>query len=141
MLEKVLETRSCTHCGTSFDITDIDQDFLTRLATTLPSGGVSRSDEVDALQSFTLPFPTECPKCRKFARLSWRNEKKLYKRKCDLTGEDMISLFPPTARNPIYTVKAWNSDAWDAKKYGKDYDISKSFFEQFGELMSTVPLP
>lgn len=35
MEEKVLETRTCSHCSSKFDITDIDQSFLTRLMPTV----------------------------------------------------------------------------------------------------------
>ena len=127
--EHLIESRICKKCQTSFPITDIDQQFLDRLA------------PIVASQKISLPFPTLCPMCRKLARLAWRNEKKLYKRKCDGTGKDMISLFPPTAENPIYSTEYWNSNSWDAKKYGKDFDPSAWFFDQFGELMKQVPLP
>ena len=129
MTETTLETRTCTQCSTSFAITDVDQKFLHALTPTI--GG----------NHYALPRPTLCPLCRKYQRLAWRNEKKLYKRTCDGTGKDMISLFPPTARNPIYSVPYWNSDSWDAKDYGKIYDFSRSFFEQFGSLIREVPLP
>lgn len=128
-MEKILETRSCTHCGVSFDITDIDADFLTRLT------------PVIAGKKYDLPFPTHCPKCRKTRRYAWRNEKNIYKRKCDATGKEIISLFSPDAPCPVYESDYWYSDKWDAHAYGRDYDFSRSFFEQWGELKQIVPMP
>lgn len=89
----------------------------------------------------TLPLPTMCPECRKYQRIAWRNEKKLYKRKCDATGKEIVCLFPPTSIHTIYDTPYWESDAWDAKKYGRDFDFSKGFFEQFADLIRVVPLP
>ena len=129
MTERIIETRTCTHCSEQFAITDIDQDFLTRLAPMI-SG-----------QRFELPFPTHCPKCRKIRRYAWRNEKNIYKRKCDATGKDIISLFSPDAPCPVYESDYWYSDDWDAHKYGRDFDFSRSFFEQWWELKKVVPMP
>ena len=71
MSEKVIETKSCRQCSTSFEITDIDLEYLDKLS------------PIIAGQKFELPAPSMCPECRKFQRLAWRNEKKIYKRKCD----------------------------------------------------------
>ena len=72
-------------------------------------------------------------------RMSFLNERTFYKRKCDLTGESIVSLFPQNSEVPVYSPKAWWSDKWDAIDYGVDYDFSKPFFEQFGKLLRTVP--
>lgn len=129
MLEIILETRTCAHCDQEFDITDVDQDFLTRLAPTIWG------------EKFDLPFPTLCPKCRKLRRHAWRNEKNIYKRNCDATGKEIISLFSPDAPCPVYESDYWYSDKWDALQYGRDFDFSRPFFEQWGELKSLVPMP
>jgi hypothetical protein len=34
----------------------------------------------------------------------------------------------------------WYSDSWDPMAYGREYDFSKSFFKQFEELLSQVPV-
>ena len=119
MPETVIETRTCTHCASAFDITDVDQTFLEKLPPTIAGLKIS------------LPFPTHCPKCRKMRRYAWRNEKNIYKRKCDATGKEIISLFSPDAPCPVYESVYWYSDAWDARKYARDFDFSKSFFEQW----------
>ncbi len=129
MTERIIETRTCTHCSEQFAITDMDADFLTRLAPMI------------AGQRFDLPFPTHCPKCRKIRRYAWRNEKNIYKRKCDATGKDIISLFSPDAPCPVYESDYWYSDRWDAHQYGRDFDFSRWFFEQWWELKKVVPMP
>lgn len=47
-------------------------------------------------------------------------------------------MFPPN-RFTVYDHDYWWSDKWDAVAYGKEYDFSRPFFEQFGELMKVVP--
>ncbi len=88
---------------------------------------------------YLIPSPTLCPDCRQQRRLSWRNERKLYKRKCDATGEDIISIYSPDKSYIVYDQDFWWSDKWEALYYGRDFDFSKSFFEQFSELMNVVP--
>jgi hypothetical protein len=67
------------------------------------------------------------------------NERVLYKRKCDLTGESILSMFPEDTPFPVYKSEAWYSDDWDPYKYGMEYDFSRPFFEQFKELLNKVP--
>jgi len=50
-----------------------------------------------------------------------------------------VSLFPENVVVPVYSPKAWWTDDWDAIDYGQEYDFSKTFFEQFKELMQKVP--
>lgn len=73
------------------------------------------------------------------ARLAFRNERTLYQRVCDATGKKLISVYPPGTSFPVYEQASWWSDAWDASSSGRSYDPRRSFFEQFGELLSTVP--
>jgi hypothetical protein len=39
----------------------------------------------------------------------------------------------------VYKQDIWWSDKWDAMDYGRNFDFSKSFFEQFEELLKVVP--
>lgn len=73
------------------------------------------------------------------SRLCFRNERSLYKRKCDATGEEIISIYSPDKPYKVYKSDYWYSDKWDALDYGQDIDFSKPFFEQFAELQSKVP--
>ncbi len=71
--------------------------------------------------------------------MSWRNDRNLYRRKCNLTGKDVVSIYNSDVPMPIYSIDAWWGDDWDAKSYGRDFDFSRSFFDQFKELQNQVP--
>jgi hypothetical protein len=86
-----------------------------------------------------VPAPTWCPDCRLQRRLAFRNERALYKRKCDLCGKDTISRFDPEKGIISYCGECWWSDKWNPMSYGQNYDFSKPFFQQWGELLKKVP--
>ncbi len=114
----VSETKNCQNCKSDFIIESEDFDFYKKI---------------------DVPPPTFCSECRMQRRMSFLNERTLYKRTCDMTGESVVSLFPQDSDVPVYSPKAWWSDSWDAIDYGQDYDFSRPFFEQFGELLRKVP--
>ncbi len=73
-------------------------------------------------------------------RQIWRNERHLYKRKSDKSGQDIISIYAPEKTDyKIYSTSEWWADDWDATQYGLDWDSNKSFFEQFEVLLKSVP--
>ncbi len=97
------------------------------------------SDDFSFYEKIKVPPPTFCPECRSVRRMMGANERVLYKRKCDLTGEPIFSMYDESVPFPVYETKAWYGDDWDPYKYGVEYDFSKSFFEQFLELRNRVP--
>jgi len=115
------EAKTCQNCKNQFVIEPNDLAFYERLE---------------------VPIPTYCPRCRAQRRMSWRNERSLYKRRCSAPGhtEDIISMYAPDTPYVVYDAKYWWSDEWDPLAYGRDYDFSKPFFEQFTELLKTAPL-
>ncbi|MEK7137270.1 MAG: hypothetical protein AAB853_03220 [Patescibacteria group bacterium] len=120
-------TTTCAECSASFESTDADHDLLERVA------------PVFAGKKESIPLPTLCPECRWQRRLAWRNERTLYKRKCDLTGREMFSMHPIDAPFPVYYISDWLTDRWDATSYGRVFDFSRPFFEQFKKLCDSVP--
>ncbi len=118
---------NCAHCDTLFEITERDLSFLKRIAPIIDG------------RVFDVPPPKCCPDCRWQRRLSFRNERVLYRRNCDLTGQSMISIYPPGTRFPVYNINDWISDKWDATEYGRDFDFSRPFFEQYKEMKDLVP--
>lgn len=98
-------------------------------------------DDVGFYEQMKVPSPTWCPSCRRLRRLAWTGYHILYKRPCAKTGEQAISIYHPDAPYTTYKQDIWWGDSWDPKSYGKDYDFSRSFFEQYDELLKTVPLP
>lgn len=127
MLYYSVMSNSCQQCGSEFKIPDADQRFFKRAA---PRFG---SKIVD------MPLPTFCPDCRNQRRSMFRNDRSFYKRKCDLTGKQFISLYPQDSPYTVYHHDEWYSDKWNPMDYGRDFDFSRSFFEQFKELMLEVP--
>ncbi|MBI2121942.1 MAG: hypothetical protein HYT98_02360 [Candidatus Sungbacteria bacterium] len=111
-------TRQCQNCNQSFEIAPEDLSFYDRIH---------------------VPPPTWCPRCRFQRRLAFFNLTALYKRKCDLCGEEKISIYRPDAPYRVYCPPCWWSDKWDPMQYGRDYDFSRSFFEQYADLVHEVP--
>ncbi len=91
-------------------------------------------------EKIKVPPPTWCPACRFLRRMSWRNERYLFKKKDESTGEEIFSQFSPDSYVKIYNNKYWNSDKWDPMDYGREYDFKKDFFTQIRELLGDVPM-
>lgn len=72
-------------------------------------------------------------------RFVFRNDRLLFGNKDVITGKDVLSGMPPQSSLKIYETKYWLSDAWDPMDYGREYDFSRPFLEQFRELMYNVP--
>ncbi len=114
------ETKTCQNCKNQFVIEPEDFDFYKKVK---------------------VPSPTFCWLCRRQRRLAWRNYLNYYKRTCDLTAEPVISLYTPDSGIKVYSPRAWFSDKWSALDYGREYDFSKPFFEQYVKLLRDVPKP
>ncbi|KKT79011.1 MAG: hypothetical protein UW74_C0007G0011 [Candidatus Giovannonibacteria bacterium GW2011_GWC2_44_8] len=112
------ETKTCQNCKNNFVIEPEDFKFYEKMQ---------------------VPPPTFCPDCRFQRRAMFRNERKLFWVKSAKSGKEILSLYPPESWFAIYDEKEWWSDDWDPMEYGKDYDFSRPFFEQFFKLSKTVP--
>ncbi len=86
-----------------------------------------------------IPFPTLCPDCRHQRRRSRRNERTLYHRTCDFSGKSIISIFSPDKPYKVYEQNIRRSDQRNPLDYGRDYDFSKTFTEQYNQLLLDVP--
>lgn len=90
---------------------------------------------------YDLPEPKFCFVCRLQRRLMWRNDRNLYSRKCDKSGELLISMFHPEAKAVVWQRDLWWADDWDVREYGRAFDFERGFFEQFLELLQSTPMP
>ncbi|EKD93283.1 MAG: hypothetical protein ACD_28C00186G0003 [uncultured bacterium] len=117
----------CIQCQQNFSVPSKDLEFYDRVSPLFGS------------QKFPIPTPTHCPQCRWQRRLAFRNERSLYHRKCDLTGKAMISMHPADTVFPVYAIQEWLSDKWNPLDYGRDFDFSRPFFEQFKEMCDQIP--
>ncbi|MCX6717985.1 MAG: hypothetical protein NTY81_00045 [Candidatus Staskawiczbacteria bacterium] len=99
------------------------------------------SDDFAFYEKIKVPAPTFCWLCRAQRRMAFRNERFLFKRKSDFNKDkDIFSAFSPDASVKVYEKEVWLTDVWDPMTFGKDFDESKTFFEQFKELLYKVPL-
>jgi len=96
-------------------------------------------EDKDFYQKINVPEPKECPRCRMMLRLTFRNARTLYKRKCDFSGKEIISQYHPDQPFPVYDSEIWYSDKWDAMKYGFDFNFNQNFFSQIEKLKNKVP--
>jgi len=113
--------RTCKQCGQNFHVFQEDIDFYHMLR---------------------VPPPTLCPLCRKKRRFGHlMRVPKFFKKRCSASGheEEVITVYPPASPHKIYDFSYWHSDAWDAADFGRNYDLSKSFFGQFKELFFDSP--
>lgn len=118
---------TCRECRQSFEISAADLKFYDHISPVFQE------------KKYLVPPPTLCPDCRQQRRIVWRNERKLYKRSCDLCQKNMLSMFSDTVPFPVYCVHCWWSDRWNPLEYAQDFDFSKPFFEQFAALSKKVP--
>lgn len=123
--------RTCVNswCRQSFEITQNDLDFYALIS------------PVFSGKKEPIPSPTLCPDCRQQRRLSYRNERKFYHRKCDLTGKEVISIYSGDKPCRVFDQTAWWSDKWDQLATGRKIDPARAFFVQFHELSLSAPRP
>ena len=118
-MNKEAENKICQNCKKDFIIEPDDFGFYEKIG---------------------VPPPTFCPECRLQRRLAWMVNLNLFKRRCDLCGEETISMYRPDISFKIYCHKCWWSDKWDARNYAKNIDFSKPFLEQWRELLHETPI-
>ncbi|KKS11938.1 hypothetical protein A2643_03165 [Candidatus Nomurabacteria bacterium RIFCSPHIGHO2_01_FULL_39_220] len=112
------ESKVCQNCKKDFTIESEDFGFYKKI---------------------NVPPPTWCPECRMIRRMNFRNERSLYKQDCDFCKKTVISMYAPENGYIVYCNDCFASDKWNPMDYGQDYDFSKNFFEQLGELFKKIP--
>jgi hypothetical protein len=117
----------CKQCSSAFEITQDDLAFYEKVSPVFNG------------KKELIPPPTLCPDCRLQRRFTFRNEWKLYHRKCDFTGKQLVSVYSPDKPYVVVEPNTWWSDAYDPLKYGRDFDFSRPFFSQFDALNRAVP--
>ena len=100
------ETKTCQNCKKDFVIDQEDFNFYEKIK---------------------VPLPTFCPLCRAQRRWAFRNERGLYKRKCDFSGKEIFSMYAPDSPVKVYDRDIWLSDVWNPLDYGKEIDWSRPF--------------
>ena len=112
------ETKNCQNCK---------QDFIIE------------AEDFQFYEKIKVPAPTWCVQCRHRRRYAWRNERVLYRRNCDLCGKSTVTIYSPNKPFKVYCSPCWWSDKWSGYDFGRDFDFSRPFFEQWQELQLQVP--
>ncbi|MFA4815444.1 MAG: hypothetical protein WC924_00280 [Candidatus Gracilibacteria bacterium] len=118
---------TCKQCQNTFEILPEDLAFYDSLSPTF------------AGKKYPIPTPKLCSQCRLQRRMAFRNERKLYNRKSDLSGKPIITNYSPDKPYKVYDQDEWWGDQWDAFSHGRDFDFNRTFTEQFKELVEAVP--
>ncbi len=92
-------------------------------------------------KKYTIVPPSICPDCSEQIRLSFRNKRNLYRRKCDFSWKDILSLYSPDKEVKVFDKDIWWSDKWSALDYWQVFDEDNTFFEQLKDLIWKVPYP
>lgn len=119
--------QTCKQCQAAFEIAPEDLVFYDSLSPTF------------AGKKYAIPAPQMCPQCRLQRRMAFRNERKLYTRKSDMSGKSIITNYAPGTDFKVFDQDEWWSDKWDALAYGRDFDFNRTFADQFRELVHAVP--
>lgn len=110
---------TCLECQQPFEVKPQDREILDKLG---------------------LPTPSLCATHALQRRLAYRNERYLYRRNCEFCGVSMLAQFSPESYMHVYCRECWYSDKWDPRSYAQDYDPSRSFLDQFFQLLQSVPM-
>lgn len=119
--------QTCTITGEQFNIPEDEIAFIKDVSPVFNG------------KKYDLPLPTQCPDERHRQRGIYRCALLLHKRRSDLSGKPVLSVYDEDTPFPIYSVDEWWEDTWDGLDNGQDFDASKPFFEQFEELYAKVP--
>ena len=124
--DPIVERRTCTWTGDQFPVFQSDVDMLDKISPTI--GG----------KKFSFPLPTLSPESRFRRMMMFRNERKLYKRKCSKTGKDIVALYPDDYKGTVYNPDLWRSDDWDPLDFGKEY-VPGNFYDDLRKLFDEAP--
>ncbi len=117
-MEYQSETKNCQNCKKDFIIEP--EDFL-------------------FYEKIKVPAPTFCPDCRTQRRMTWRNERTLYRRKCDLCGKNVVTIYSGDNNSKIYCQECFRSDKWEPLDYGLSIDFSVSILSKLNQLLYSSP--
>jgi len=126
--DPIVKWKICTVSGSQFAIFQSDLDLLEKMS---PSFGGKK---------YLIPLPTLCPEERQRRRLMFRNFSNFFKQTSSYSGESVISNYSPETPFTILSNKERWSDIHEWTQQGKERDPSKSFRQQYQELLHRVPV-
>lgn len=117
----------CSFCWKRFELHTYVKKFIDKIS------------PVFNWKKYSIPLPDICPKCSLQQKMSFRNEIKLYKKKCDWTWKIIVSMIHPDSEYKCFDSKYWHSDKWDPMIFWIDIEYNNWFFEQYYELDKMIP--
>lgn len=137
--DPIVERKTCEISWQEFPIYKSDLDFYNKISPTFKVPLIKGGWGVLIDKKFQIPNPTLSPQERAKRRMSYKNDRTLYKNTCACTGDSIISIYSPESKFKVYNIKDWRSDKRNPVDYGFDFDFTKSFFSQFNQLNNIVP--
>lgn len=113
-----METKNCQNCKKDFTIDADDFSFYEKMK---------------------VPAPTWCSTCRMTRRLAFGNAWGVYFRNCEKCGKKTLGMYRPDSPIKVFCDPCWWADDWDGTEYGRDYDPTRPFLEQWKELRDATP--
>ncbi len=101
----------CKNCNKGFSIEEEDLEFYKKVSPVING------------ERFDLPPPTLCPDCRQQRRLSWRNERCFYNRRCSKTAKKIVSMYPENTIFPVYDSNVWWSDKFNPSEKTPVFEV------------------
>ncbi|MEK7122770.1 MAG: hypothetical protein AAB855_02835 [Patescibacteria group bacterium] len=92
-------------------------------------------------ERFGMPVPDIHPLARGIQKMAHSNSWGLYWTVDARTGKKIMSCYDPAEHPVIYDRTYWMSDEFDAREYGRDFDFSRPFFDQYFLMVATIPKP
>ena len=98
-----------------------------------------RPEDIEFYKEIKVSLPTLTPNERIRRKLAFWNSYNLFKGTSALSGDKLISQYPPNTPYKIYEHQVWFGEGWDPLEYGREYDNNEKFFEQYKALQLEVP--
>ncbi len=118
---------NCRTCEQPFPFSEEEQQILRD--TSPKYGGVC----------YEIPAPKDCGECRAKVLSQFHNDANLYKNTCIGSQKELLAGYSPESWAKVMDYELWFSDAFNPLDHGRDIDFSKTFFEQFRDLVREVP--
>ena len=115
-----MSSQTCTISGARFQVSTAEEQLLSEL-------GFHPNSIVPAERLRIL--------------LSFRGGRRLYTRRCEISGEEIRSIYPAKARFPVHAQELWWDRAWQPEQFARSFAPDQSFFVQLYDLWNSVPRP
>ncbi|MDD5770080.1 MAG: hypothetical protein PHE25_03865, partial [Candidatus Gracilibacteria bacterium] len=111
--EQILGWKTCSWCDSSYPVFQKEQNYLTQN---------------------NLPVSDLCLECRFRNLLAFRNERNLYWRNSDKSGEKILSIYSQELDKKIWSYLEWDKEEGFDKIF-KNYDENIDFIDSYFDLL------